>query len=261
MNVKAVVKVMNFHSLLRVDASRKQAEKYSQIEESLKSMMSMILGNKNLKLDNRIKMPKANAPVLKIYIGSDFGFCGGVNSSVVSSIQSDNDNSDKVIIGKKIKSATKDECLKITLEEFQNDFDTVRSYLVKEVREGCWSSIVVVYNHFFNSSEVKLVEKKIYPLETSESVKGEWDDFILEGDHDVMFEDMLILCLSYELKIAAVNSYASENIMRQNSTTESLKRIDEIEEDERKLRNKIRTQVSVNKTIDSYVKQKSLANK
>ena len=33
MNVKAVVKVMNFHALLRVDASRKRAEKLAAMEE------------------------------------------------------------------------------------------------------------------------------------------------------------------------------------------------------------------------------------
>ena len=32
MRIKSVVKVMNFHSLLRVDSSKKKAEKYSVIQ-------------------------------------------------------------------------------------------------------------------------------------------------------------------------------------------------------------------------------------
>lgn len=35
----------------------------------------------------------------------------------------------------------------------------------------------------------------------------------------------------YELMLAVVNSRAAENILRQNATTESLKKIDEIEEE------------------------------
>ena len=57
MNVKAVVKVMNFHSLLRVEASRRQAEKLSAMEEELSAMMRIVLTNRNLRLDKRIRMP------------------------------------------------------------------------------------------------------------------------------------------------------------------------------------------------------------
>ena len=39
MNVKAVVKVMNFHALLRVEASGQQALMYSTMEEELSAMI------------------------------------------------------------------------------------------------------------------------------------------------------------------------------------------------------------------------------
>ena len=35
MRIKSVVKVMNFHSLLRVDSSKKKAEKYSKIADGV----------------------------------------------------------------------------------------------------------------------------------------------------------------------------------------------------------------------------------
>lgn len=45
MNVKAVVKVMNFHALLRVEASGRQAVKYNTMEEELSAMMSILQNN------------------------------------------------------------------------------------------------------------------------------------------------------------------------------------------------------------------------
>ena len=87
MNVKAVVKVMNFHSLLRVEASRRQAEKLSAMEEELSAMMRIVLTNRNLRLDKRIRMPNPELPVLRIYMGSDLGFCGSVNASVLSELK------------------------------------------------------------------------------------------------------------------------------------------------------------------------------
>ena len=51
MSLKNVVKVMNFHSLLRVDRSRKAARKYSQMEEMVLEMLDNILNNRNVILD------------------------------------------------------------------------------------------------------------------------------------------------------------------------------------------------------------------
>ena len=65
MNVKAVVKVMNFHALLRVDASRRRAEKYEAMKDELESMMQIILNNRNLRLDKHIRLPDPSLPVLR----------------------------------------------------------------------------------------------------------------------------------------------------------------------------------------------------
>ena len=55
MNVKAVVKVMNFHALLRVEASGQQALMYSTMEEELSAMMQILQSNRNLRLDKHIR--------------------------------------------------------------------------------------------------------------------------------------------------------------------------------------------------------------
>ena len=47
MRIKNVVKVMNFHSLLRVDASKRQAESYRNVGEEITKIINSIVYNKN----------------------------------------------------------------------------------------------------------------------------------------------------------------------------------------------------------------------
>ena len=59
MRIKSVVKVMNFYSLLRVDSSKRKAEKYFGYEQAVREFIDNILNNKNLILDKKmIKMNK-----------------------------------------------------------------------------------------------------------------------------------------------------------------------------------------------------------
>ena len=257
MNVKAVVKVMNFHALLRVEKASQNAMLYSTMQNELESMMSIIMNNRALRLDKKIKAPDPNLPVLRIYLGSDFGFCGSVNSSVSNVLGKDN-SSDKVVVGKKLRNATKD-CIKISFEDYMKDSSLVDNYIDEAVHGKKWSAIEIVYNHFYNLSNIKQITKKIYPLKLAESNdKYSLDDFVFESDVTSLIENMMALYLKYEIKIATSSSYASENTMRQNATTESLKKLDERESEELRVERKIKTQKSFEKTIDSYIKQKSL---
>ena len=51
MKLKNVVKVMNFHSLLRVDKSRKAAKKYAYLDSTVAEMIDNIVNNRNIMLD------------------------------------------------------------------------------------------------------------------------------------------------------------------------------------------------------------------
>ena len=82
MSLKNVVKVMNFHSLLRVDRSRKSARKYSQMEEMVLEMLDNILNNRNIILDRKALQMNPRQPRLLILMGSDLGFCGNLNNLV-----------------------------------------------------------------------------------------------------------------------------------------------------------------------------------
>lgn len=258
MNVKSVVKVMNFHALLRVENSGNLAMKYQTMERELELMMGIIQSNRNLQLDKRVKLPDPSLPMLRIYLGSDLGFCGNVNTSVAS-VRSKDPNSDQILVGKKIRRG-KDSTLFMNREEFESRFPEIRKYLERAVRERCWSAVEIVYNHYYNVSTVKQEIKRIYPMEIpkSDNLAHEWDDFEMECDPDKLLEDMMISCMVYEVRIAAASAYAAENIMRQNATLDSLKKLEESEAEALRQERKEKSQISFRKTIDSFVKQKSL---
>ena len=54
MNIKNVVKVMNFHSLLRVERSREAAKKYTYLGDTVADMIDNIVNNRNIMLDFNI---------------------------------------------------------------------------------------------------------------------------------------------------------------------------------------------------------------
>ena len=101
MRIKSVVKVMNFHSLLRVDSSKKKAEKYSGYEQSVRDFIDNILNNSNLILDKKMIQMNDQGKELNIYIANDLGFCGSFNSNITEMLKKDTEN-DKIIIGKKV---------------------------------------------------------------------------------------------------------------------------------------------------------------
>ena len=235
MSIKNVVKVMNFHSLLRVDKSRNQAKKYAALESVLTDMIDNIVNNRNVLLDYHTLLIDANKPVLNIYIGSDMGFCNNLNSLVRRVRESEDDNSRNVVIGRKIRQQDDEkQILFLTREEYNQDNSKVMKLLEDSIREQRYSRINLVYNHYFNSTQVELMNKQIFPLEKKkigkEALSEYQDDFVFEGDVNHLLTELVVLYVKYSMEIAAAASFAAENISRQNVTTESLKRIDEREE-------------------------------
>lgn len=247
---------MNFHALLRVDRSRKTAEKYLAMEKELLEMMDVISNNKNLILDKKIWKVDNKKEELKIYFGSDYGFCGSVNSQVNQKLMQSNVHSSKITIGKKLRNnATID--LRLTREQFNKEYQQIYDILKDTIENKSYSKIYIIYNHYHNMSHIELVEKCIYPIEPRKNDgKGYNEDMSIEGDVEKIVRNMLVTYLDYEVKIASINSFASENILRQNSTQDSLKKIEENEEEEKKQLYKIKTKKSFEKVIDAYTKKK-----
>ena len=62
----------------------------------------------------------------------------------------------------------------------------------------------------------------------------------------------MVLCICYQIKIFEANSWASENVMRERITRESLKKIEEIEVEKQKQERKDKKQKAFKKQISNY---------
>ncbi len=256
MSIKNVVKVMNFHSLIRVDKSRKKAAMYFDTEEELLKLIKKVMFNKNMILDKKLLVPSNDADVLNVYIGNDLGFCGDFNFSVNKELRKDKDY--KVIIGRKVHYFPDDKKVVLyqTKEEFFKDFSKLQNIIVDGVFNGKYREINVIYNHYYNIDCLEFTKKKLYPFDygkMDEDVDYN-EDFALETDIHTLISNMIALYVCYELKICEINSYAAENVIRQQITTESLKKIDEIEEEKAKVERKIRKQKDFQNIIENYRK-------
>lgn len=256
MSIKNVVKVMNFHSLLRVDKARKRADMYFDTEEELFKLIKKIIFNKNIILDKKWKQPKEDNPVLNVYIGNDLGFCGDFNFAINKEVRTDKEY--KIIIGKKIHRYNDDKVLLYqSKEDFFHDFSKVQSLIIEGIFENKYSEINVIYNHYYNIERLEFTKKKLFPLDYKKGNDddiGYDDDFAQETELNVLISNFIALYLCYELKICEMNSYAAENVIRQQLTNESLKKIEDIEEVKERQERKEKNQKEFEKIIENYRK-------
>ena len=252
MKIKSIVKVMNFYSLLRVDSSKRKAEKYFDYEQSVREFIDNILNNKNLILDKKmIEMnPKGND--LNIYIANDLGFCGSFNSNINEVLRKDKE-SDKIIIGKKVAKNNfyNNVMISLTKEEYFAETSKIDQFLLESIKYKRYKSINLIYNHYYNVSRIERIKEQILPLEKTKKNEKYNEDFAIEGNINSILINIITLYLSYEIKVAVENSYASENIMRQMVTKESLKKIDEIEEEQKREQRKQRNAKNLKKQLDN----------
>ena len=230
-SIKNVVKVMNFHSLLRVDKARKRAENYLQVGNEITSILSEILYNKNLVLDKQALVPDKDMPVLDIYIANDYGYCGDFNSSVRREIMK-NPNNDKIIIGKKIVYKDNKTVLKIEKDDFEKRFLEIQHYIEKSLLDMSYSEINIYYNHYYSSTTFGFKRVKAFPIEFSgEYYEG--NDFVAETDLQKMLKSLVSFYICYQLKMCECISEAAENLNRNQITRMALDRIEEQEIEDR----------------------------
>lgn len=256
MRIKSVVKVMNFYSLLRVDSSKKKADKYSGYERSVREFIDNILNNSNLILDKKMIQMNEDGRELNIYIANDLGFCGSFNSNITEVLKQDKDN-DKIIIGKKVIKDKQYEnvLLSMSKDEYFENNNEINRIMFESIRDKKYKTINLIYNHYYNVSRIERVKQKILPLDKTKTKSEEYqDDFAVEGNINSILLNIIALYLGYEIKVAVENSYASENIMRQMITKESLKKIDEIEEEKTREERKERQMKSLKKQLDNINK-------
>lgn len=260
MQIESIVKVMNFHSLLRVNKSKTTAEMFFGYEKEITNFVDNILNNRNFILDKKLLKMSKKEKELNIYIANDMGFCGNFNSAVNKEIRNDID-ADKIVIGKKIIKQYKNVLLSMTKEDYPENIKKIEEILYDGIKKSKYSKINLVYNHYYNISKINLIRKTILPLPKKSKKEEYAEDFVIEGNINEILLNIIVLYLSYEIKIATENSYASENIMRQMITKESLDKIDELKQ-VRKLEETKRKKIkSFKKTLETYINKKIIESK
>lgn len=256
MKVKNVVKVMNFHALIRVDAAKRKAKRYQLMEKEVMSMLDQIMNNRNLILDKSILKPNPDKPKLTIYLGSDFGFCSNYNSQVNAEIEKDTDG-EKILIGKKLKRNAQHVLLRMDQDELNTREREIEKILKDSIIRRQHSEINIVFIRYLNASESVKDVRQIFPLEIPRDADPEdyKDDFMIDGDVESLMTNLLITYLVYQIKIMQTSGYASENILRQNTTSESLKKIEEREELQKMEERREKRAEEFAKVIENYQKK------
>lgn len=256
-STKNIVKVMNFHSLIRVDKAKKRASKYNEVEKDLTKNLAALVYNRNLKLDKKMLLENPNGEILNIYIGNDLGFCGNFNHQLQTAIAQDKD-AYKIVIGKKIKHV-KDPNSKILLafnkEDFNEEYPKINEIISEYIKEKKAKEINVVFNNYHSVSSITFDKLKLFPLEINESdLEGVNTnvDYVIETDVNELISSIIVLSICYRIKIFESNSHASENVMRERVTRESLKKIEEMETEQIKEERKQKKQKAFKKQISNY---------
>lgn len=252
MRIKNVVKVMNFHSLLRVDKARKEAERYRDVGEKVTTIIARIIYNKNMVLDKNVLKPDKNKPKLNIYIANDYGFCGNFNALISKQIKQDKEDY-KIIIGNKIIYTDDKVLLKIGKDNFYKQFNAIEKTIDDALRDLSYSEINLYYNHYNSSTSFNFKKIQLFPIE----FKGEYyegEDFVKETDVTKMLKSLIAFYICYELRISECNSRAAENVIRSQITKMALDKIKEKEEEKTNIERKKKTEKSIMKTVENYKK-------
>lgn len=246
---------MNFHSLLRVDASKREAEAYRNVGDEITKIIKNIVYNKNLVLDKKVITPDPKMDRLNIYIANDYGFCGNFNSQVARQIKQDK-NDYKIIIGKKIVYHDDKTILKIEKDNFYKEFNKIEKAINDAIDNGAYSEINLYYNHYNSSTSFDFKKLTLFPVEFD----GEYDtkhDFVIETDITSMLHSLLSFYVLYQLRMCECISRAAENVIRNQITSEALDKIEEIEIDRANMERKMKKDKLVRKTVDNYKKLSS----
>jgi F0F1-type ATP synthase gamma subunit len=253
-NIENIVKVMNFHALLRVDKSKKFAEKYFEFEKELNKVICEIYFNRNLTLDKRILFEKHDGDVINIYVGNDLGFCGNFNSLVISALKKDK-TAKKIVIGRKMNYVDDNTLFVIEKENFNEEFPKIQELMFNYINERRLKEVNIIYNHYYNTNDIRFETKKLFPveLEKPEGLNLEVD-FAAETSINKILSSLLSYFICYEIKICEANSRASENIMREKITHEAKQKIKTRNEEKAKVVRKEKKYKNFKKQLGNYRK-------
>ena len=250
MELKKVVKVMNFQTLLRINDAIKKAEQYQNVGDEITKILTSIVYNKNLMLDDKVIDPDPNKPKLNIYIANDYGFCGNFNSSIRHQIK-DDINDYKIIIGKKISYEDEKTLLRIHKNDFHKEMPKIEATIDEALQNLEYSAINLYYNHYYSFSKFGFLKLQLFPVEF-EGKFYEGEDYVYETNAAKMIRGLMSFYICYQIKMAEAISEASENVLRNQITNMALDKIDEQELTRLNEERKAKLQVVIRKNVENY---------
>lgn len=250
MELKKVVKVMNFQTLLKINDAIKKAEQYQNVGDEITKILTSIVYNKNLMLDDKVIDPDPNKPKLNIYIANDYGFCGNFNSSIRHQIK-DDINDYKIIIGKKISYEDEKTLLRIHKNDFHKEMPKIEATIDDALQNLEYSAINLYYNHYYSFSKFGFLKLQLFPVEF-EGKFYEGEDYVYETNAAKMIRGLMSFYICYQIKMAEAISEASENVLRNQITNMALDKIDEQELIRLNEERKAKLQVVIRKNVENY---------
>lgn len=226
-NIKPIVQVMNLFSLVRINSAKNKVDEFGMTSSVLTRIISSIMYNDNIVLDKNSIIPDKTKPVLNIYIASDYGFCSTYNHVVTSKIKEHKD-AYKILIGRKITYDDDKVVIRTSKEGFYKELDKIKDYLTDAINKREYSEINIYYNHYNNFSDSAFSKLQVFPVEYKEEYK-ENVDFLIETDITSFINNLITYYVCYQLEICEIFSWAAENVIRNQMTASSLKKIDELE--------------------------------
>lgn len=252
-SIQNIVRVMNFHALARIDKAKINSARAMETEELLEDTIRQIYYNKNLNIDKKLLKENPSGVNLNIYIGSDLSFCGDFNTSILNELARDND-SEKIIVGQKIfRVSNKPYIYAISKEDFYKDSSYISNIIDKYLAKKKAKSINIVYNRYYSIDDIRLEKMQIFPVELEMKEGDNYDiDFVIENDANNVLRNILAEYLNFKVRIAEKSSWAAENVNRERIARESMKRIDELKDEERIRENQKQREEDLAEQIDNF---------
>lgn len=169
--------------------------------------------------------------VLFIAVTSNRGLCGGFNNNVIKQVKSlaaeyTDAKINFLAIGKKAQEFSNKNYVESNLSEIPTDLEEIYNNLnfgsVSEVaelvmklyREEKVDKVVLVYNHFVNAGNQKVLIEQFLPIESIEEEEGitvSNADYIFTPSKEKIIEDIVPKSLKIQLYKAVLDSNAGEH--------------------------------------------------
>lgn len=252
-SIQNIVRVMNFHALARIDKAKSNSAKAMETEELLEDTIRQIYYNKNLNIDKKLLKENESGIDLNIYIGSDLSFCGDFNTSILSELNND-ENGERIIIGQKIyRVSNKPYIYAMSKEDFYKDSSYISEIIDEYLANKKVRTINIIYNKYYSIDDIRLEKLQIFPVDLKMKEGDNYDiDFVIENDANNVLRNILAEYLNFRVRIAEKSSWAAENVNRERIARESMKRIDELKDEEQIKENQKQRELDLAEQIDTF---------